>query len=258
MSPQLKQDASLGNDLVWGVASIAKEINRSERQTFHLLETNKLPAKKVGGRWVSSKSALRRFFLTQLGRSREVMAGNEKAPPDLGSGRARIEFHDRNFPNHIGLDRRGQCLWDLSRPIDGTLSNTYLQQALGYRGVIPASLRHLRARASYGPALLARFGLATADDDVPAVQLTKLKPDGSGKADVAPNKIIIGKGAAGLPIVIAPPMVCPALLFAKTSRARSRFTKQQAWAPDPRRNHGALRILNGRGPKRFLLMACGC
>ena len=33
----------------------------------------------------------------------------------------------------------------------------------------------------------------------------KLKPDGSGKADIEPNKIIIGKGALGSPIVLAPP-----------------------------------------------------
>ena len=46
--------------------------------------------------------------------------------------------------------------------------------------------------------------LSIADADVRAVQLVKLKPDG-GKADVEPNKIIIGKGALGSPIVLAPP-----------------------------------------------------
>ena len=46
--------------------------------------------------------------------------------------------------------------------------------------------------------------LSIADDDVRAVQLVKLKSDG-GKADSEPNKIIIGKGALGVPIVVAPP-----------------------------------------------------
>jgi hypothetical protein len=39
---------------------------------------------------------------------------------------------------------------------------------------------------------------------VEAVHLTKLKPDGSGKTDVEPNKIIIGS-PGNLPLVIAPP-----------------------------------------------------
>jgi hypothetical protein len=38
-----------------------------------------------------------------------------------------------------------------------------------------------------------------------AVQIIKLKPDGSGKADIEPNKIIVGRGALGAPIVLAPP-----------------------------------------------------
>ena len=38
-----------------------------------------------------------------------------------------------------------------------------------------------------------------------AVPLIKLKPDGSGKAYIEPNKITVGKGALGSPIVLAPP-----------------------------------------------------
>ena len=34
-------------DLVWGCKNIAAAINKSERETFHLLTTKKLPAKKV-------------------------------------------------------------------------------------------------------------------------------------------------------------------------------------------------------------------
>jgi len=53
-------------DLVWGVKAIAAEINRNERQTFHLLENGHLPAKKVGGRWVSSRTKLRGVFAAVL------------------------------------------------------------------------------------------------------------------------------------------------------------------------------------------------
>ena len=46
-------------DLLWGAAEIAKTIKRSERETFHLLQTAKLPAKKVGKIWVASRRSLR-------------------------------------------------------------------------------------------------------------------------------------------------------------------------------------------------------
>jgi len=50
-------------DLLWGVREIAKTIGRSERATFYLLETGKIPpARRIGGRWCSSRAALRRFF----------------------------------------------------------------------------------------------------------------------------------------------------------------------------------------------------
>mgnify|MGYP007051651346 CR=1 FL=1 len=45
-------------DIVWEVAEIAKVIGRSERQTFYLLNTGRLPGKKIGGRWVASKRKL--------------------------------------------------------------------------------------------------------------------------------------------------------------------------------------------------------
>lgn len=59
-------------DLVWGAAAIASRLNLSKRQTFHLLETGKLPAKKIGKHWVSSRHALKNHFadlLTDRGHS---------------------------------------------------------------------------------------------------------------------------------------------------------------------------------------------
>lgn len=50
-------------DLIWEVSEIAKFIGQSERQTFHLLSSGILPAKKVGKRWVAERSQLARFFL---------------------------------------------------------------------------------------------------------------------------------------------------------------------------------------------------
>lgn len=56
-------------DLVWGAEAIAKIIGRSQRATFHMLESGELPAKKVGGRggrggrWVVERSRLIAFFM---------------------------------------------------------------------------------------------------------------------------------------------------------------------------------------------------
>ena len=50
------------SDLIWGADAIGEEIDRSPRQTFHMLMRGELPAKKVGGRWVASRQKLREFF----------------------------------------------------------------------------------------------------------------------------------------------------------------------------------------------------
>jgi hypothetical protein len=53
---------SVGRDLLWGAAEIAAELAIPERKVFHLLENDMLPARKVGGSWVASRSRLRGFF----------------------------------------------------------------------------------------------------------------------------------------------------------------------------------------------------
>jgi hypothetical protein len=51
------------NKPVWGAAAIGEEINRTERQTHHLLATGQIKsAVKKGGRWTATPSALRREF----------------------------------------------------------------------------------------------------------------------------------------------------------------------------------------------------
>jgi hypothetical protein len=53
-------------DLIWGVSAISKAIGRTERQTFYLLEMGKLPATKLGERWVASRGGLHKFFSSLL------------------------------------------------------------------------------------------------------------------------------------------------------------------------------------------------
>jgi len=49
-------------DLLWGAAAIAAFIGKTKRATFHLLEQQQIPARKIGAQWVASKSALRAHF----------------------------------------------------------------------------------------------------------------------------------------------------------------------------------------------------
>ena len=47
-------------DVLRGAERIGAYLGLTARQAFHLLETGKLPAKKLGNRWVTTKKQLRR------------------------------------------------------------------------------------------------------------------------------------------------------------------------------------------------------
>ena len=105
-------------------------------------------------------------------------------------------------------------LWANSLPVLGTPAETYLRSVRGICGAIPVTLRFLPTRTNHPPAMVAAFAMAHEPEPgvlfVPpgalrAVHLTRLKPDGMGKADHQNPKIILGRGAAGVPIVVAPP-----------------------------------------------------
>jgi hypothetical protein len=52
----------LAGDLIWGADAIGAELNLTRRQVFHQLETGRLPARKQAGKWVASRTGLRRYF----------------------------------------------------------------------------------------------------------------------------------------------------------------------------------------------------
>ena len=56
------------SDLVWGCEAIGRVINRNPRQTYHLLESKTLPARKVGHQWVASRRNLRAFLVGEVER----------------------------------------------------------------------------------------------------------------------------------------------------------------------------------------------
>jgi hypothetical protein len=47
---------------LWGAKAIGEEINKSQRETFHLLESGLLPARKLGKFWITTPRQLRAFI----------------------------------------------------------------------------------------------------------------------------------------------------------------------------------------------------
>jgi hypothetical protein len=114
----------------------------------------------------------------------------------------------------ISKQQKARAIWRRRRPIEvDTPPYRYLRNARGYSGPIPSTIGFLPAWRDFPPAMVAAIGFASEpepgtlsidDEDVNAVHITHLLPDGSGKAPTEPNKIMIG-AVRGSPIVLAPP-----------------------------------------------------
>jgi hypothetical protein len=128
--------------------------------------------------------------------------------------------HERRAPRQTVAiaDQTGiemaRFLWGLRQAITGSAAETYLRAVRHYRRPFPATLGFLPARGKHPPAMIAAFAMAGESEPgilsvlptaVRAVHITKLKPDGTDKADVEQPKIILGRGATGVPIVLAAP-----------------------------------------------------
>jgi putative DNA primase/helicase len=108
--------------------------------------------------------------------------------------------------------QKARWLWAQRRPLAGSTAETYLRQARGYGGPLPATIGFLSAFKDHPPSLIAAFampnelepGVLAEQPNVQSVQLTALAADGSGKADVEIKKRTIGPHK-GLPIVVSPP-----------------------------------------------------
>ena len=91
-------------------------------------------------------------------------------------------------------------VWTATRPLGGTLAETYLStRRVGHVASVPAlrfsaALRHPTTPGRF-PALVA--GVQGADGGFLGVQRTYLRADGSGKADVDPFRASLGSLAGG-------------------------------------------------------------
>jgi hypothetical protein len=150
----------------------------------------------------------------EQGHTRDPRGG---PPNPVKHAEARAEAAQRDRSLKAERLSKAMWLWRMRQPLRGTIAETYLREARGYGGPLPATLGFLPARGSQPPAMIAAFGLAheiepgvlaIADTAVTGVHLTRLKPDGSSKAvfdDPDENaKIMVGH-STGSPIVLAPP-----------------------------------------------------
>jgi phage/plasmid primase-like uncharacterized protein len=105
---------------------------------------------------------------------------------------------------------KARWLWARRQPITGSIAERYLRRVRGIIGPYPPTLGYLPpSKPEHHPAMIAAYGLPESttsiitENKITAVQITLLKPDGSGKADIKPNKITIGS-PADMPMVLAP------------------------------------------------------
>jgi len=126
--------------------------------------------------------------------------------------RARAEAVEREKASAVERLAKARWLWSKRQPLAGSIAETYLRKARGYGGTLPSTLAYLPARGAHGPAMLAAFGIpaepepgevAISRDAIRGVHITRLAPDGSGKAGTEADKIMVGR-SAGSPIVLAP------------------------------------------------------
>jgi putative DNA primase/helicase len=150
--------------------------------------------------------------------------GNDGAQIDPERKRERAEQRERHAPEQEQRNEqerqdaarqrdKAQWLCRTSEPAAGSIVERYLRQCRRITAPPPATVRFLPARApSQHPAMLVPYGIPSEPEPgtlvitepvITAVHLTLLKPDGTGKADTAPNKITVGS-PAGRPLVLAP------------------------------------------------------
>lgn len=108
---------------------------------------------------------------------------------------------------------KARALWGRRQPIERSPAELYLRKVRRIGCPLPATIGYLPStRPDRHPAMIAAFGLAQepepglldiTETHLTGIHLTLLQPDGRGKADAKPNKIMVG-ASMGCPIVLAP------------------------------------------------------
>jgi hypothetical protein len=157
------------------------------------------------------------YHCARCGEKGAAVDRSSRPPDPTKLAKVRAEAAERARALKAERLSKARWIWSARKPIVGSIAETYLRSARGYGGPLPATLAFLPARAEHPPAMIAAFGLvgeiepgviAISDQAVTGVHLTRLRPDGFGKAAFEdPDeqaKIMIGL-SAGSPIVLAAP-----------------------------------------------------
>jgi putative DNA primase/helicase len=123
---------------------------------------------------------------------------NDNGPLPAHNGPSRLASGaDRNHPS--GTAQLAKSLWADAMPIPGTPAEQYLRAARGLPlpGYVDSLRYHPRAWRNRrygppGPAMIARMTCPETGQPT-GVHVTRLRPDGSGKAEGADTRIMLGK-----------------------------------------------------------------
>jgi hypothetical protein len=154
------------------------------------------------------------FISWHCARCGQTGGGRERgAPADPAKAqRVRAEMAERADMAAARQLAKAQWLWQQRHPPRPSLVETYLRDARGFNGPLPATLGFLPSRGEYPPAMIAGFGLAIEQEPgiiavdgraLVGVHLTRLLPDGSDRERGDQAKIMIAR-SLGWPIVLAP------------------------------------------------------
>jgi hypothetical protein len=153
------------------------------------------------------------YHCARCGESGYLRDSSAITPNAAALARVRAEAAERELISATERLSKAGWLWSKRHALAGSIAETYLREARGYRGALPATLGYLPPRGEHGPAMIAAFGLPSEPEPgeiritanaVRGIHLTRLAPDGNGKARTDADKIMIGL-SAGFPIVLAPP-----------------------------------------------------
>lgn len=126
--------------------------------------------------------------------------GGSYTPPSPAELAALREAERRDAEKRC--ERALNC-WKETLPIEGTPAERYLREFRGITAELPPSLRY-HPEAWHGPTArrLPTMVALVEGLELPAIHRTYLAPDGAGKAQVEPNKMMLG-GCAGGHVEIA-------------------------------------------------------
>jgi len=139
----------------------------------------------------------------------DTSQGKKAATSGKSGGGSKFSNHPDSYERQ--QHRKASWLWTQRQTITGTVAERYLREVRGITIALPATIGFLPPRDGYPPTIIAAYalpneiepGVLGEPQNVDAVHLTRLLPDGSDRQRSKGSRITIGR-PLGRPIVIAP------------------------------------------------------